>query len=213
MTGGRYTLQLWTHFDRTARTVIEGLEVAGDGECGDPRLRSISTPVRVLVLRVVDSNDVPIAGARAEAWTSDQQVARDTDLRGVAQIAHLRDTAPTLTISAPGKRPRRLDTPHGELVVKLQPAGELTVAVVGIPAELSRERLEIWLEPDEPGGLARALRASLRKGDDAVVSTPVPGRYLVRLLVVGQRLLDLRAFRGLVGDELDGVDGGHFCLL
>lgn len=160
--------------------VLEGLEVPGDGACTDERLRSVGLFDRVtfVPVLVVDAQGVPIAGAMVTAGA----FAGRTDGTGRVRVPQQRDGDSGASFEAAGSRPLRVAALTDGRRVQLDPAGTIAVTVRGIPADLPRERLEVWVR-DEVRERFAGPKASLGAGDVTRLPLPARGRYLVWLLV------------------------------
>src|SRR6185369_6789455 len=88
--------------------------------------------------------------------------------------------------AASGRRSFDFATIEDGQVVQLEPAGTIAVSVHGIPADLPREKLEVWVR-EEPREKLAGPRAVLGEGDVARVDLPARGRYVLWLLVTTRR--------------------------
>mgnify|MGYP003624710108 CR=1 FL=1 len=107
---------------------------------------------------------------------------RKTDGTGHATLYVGRTTKTEGTIEMPGRRTVRRDDWPDDLVVKLEKASNVQVQVVGLPADVPRADLEIWLRDvvrERFAGPREMLQA------DDMVSMPLParGKYQVYFLV------------------------------
>lgn len=176
---GRYTLCAISP-DLGRFPVLGELDVPAGAACPDGRLQALGIMDRVVIhrLRAVDGAGVPVADVRISGPT----LLRRTDGTGTARIAALRGTKTAVLIEATGMRSQRLDEVHDNQVVVLAPPGKLEVAVHGIPADVAREHIEVWVR-DEVRRRFYGPRAAIGAGDVATVPMPPRGRYLVTLLV------------------------------
>jgi hypothetical protein len=160
--------------------LFDDLVVPGDGPCEDPRLLELdpSEHVRKVIARVVDEQAVPIAGARFMLPES----VRTTDGTGHAALYVGRTATTEGTIEMPGKRTIRRNSWPDDLVVTLEQARELRVQVVGLPADLPRSDLEIWLRDDVRERFA-GPREMLQTEDTVSMPIPARGSYHLHLLV------------------------------
>jgi len=159
---------------------LDGIDVPAEGACADERLHRVGLldRLRTTTVRVVDDQGVPVAGARLVG----PEIARETDGTGTLRLLWNRDATLQATIGAPGKRTQRLSALADDLVVKLEPAGTIAVTVRGLPDDVPRDRLEVWVRdevrermsgPQVPVGADGVARAEL----------PARGRYVLWLLV------------------------------
>ncbi|MGE3879895.1 MAG: carboxypeptidase regulatory-like domain-containing protein [Planctomycetota bacterium] len=176
---GTYTLQV-PGPARYEVAVLHDLAVPGDGECDDRRLLDLDCDQvwRKVTVQVIDRDAVPIAGARL---TGDR-VSLRSDGKGEIEVWLARGTPFTARISAPGQRSIDVTSWPDTQRIQLEAAGKLTIAVRGLPTDVPRERLEVWLRDpvrrvfDEP-------RASLPADGSDVVTLELParGRFLPTL--------------------------------
>lgn len=175
--GGRHTLLF--HDEDGRRLVMNGLDVPAAGACRDPRLDRVSLldDLRTVRLRVVDREGVPIAGATV----SSPGLQLVTDGRGEVDLATQEAGPIPVMVAANGCRPRELAALRSGSLV-LEPAGVLRVQLRAMPADIPRERVEVWLRHED-----RARFHGPRGQPDAdgrlELPTPTAGRYLVWLLV------------------------------
>ena len=177
--GGTYQL-LACAPDNSKFVVFDDLVVPGDGPCLDARLSRLDPAVhmRKVIAKVVDEQSVPIAGATFMM----PDAVRTTDGMGQATLYVGRTAKTEGTIEMPGRRTVRLDEWPDDLVVTLEKASLVKVQVVGLPADVPRADLEIWLRDDVRERFA-GPRQLLQAND--IVSMPLPARgaYHLHLLV------------------------------
>lgn len=113
-------------------------------------------------MAIVDARDVPIAGARADLQRTTSVEAVESDLAGRLHAVVFPANRAAVIVSAPGARPQVVEELSDGLVVKLGPAGTLTVRVIGIPAEQPIV-LGDALEPSTELRLSDAEVESLRR--------------------------------------------------
>ncbi|HEX6811971.1 MAG TPA: hypothetical protein VF384_10150 [Planctomycetota bacterium] len=175
---GRYTLSV-TDRGGTTHIVLMDLEVPGDGECSDPRLACVTLPQpRVLKVRAVDAQGIPIAGVRVT--TSGMILV--TDGKGSIRIStHTSGRLPG-TFEGTGLRAREVAELTDGMDVVLQAAKTFRVRIAGLPDDVPRERIEVWVRHEER---ERFLGPRGTPDGDGVteLSTPQAGRYYVNLLV------------------------------
>ncbi|HEX5052523.1 MAG TPA: carboxypeptidase-like regulatory domain-containing protein [Planctomycetota bacterium] len=179
LAAGSYALLLPAP-DHFTPVVLDGLEVPARGDCTDTRLQRLDAGalVKHVAVHVVDEQAVPVAGARIEA----PSMARQTDGTGTVQLCIGREVPLRATVEAPGKRPLAIEQWPEEQTVCLEPAGSLQVAVRGLPADVPRENVEVWVR-DEVRERFAGPRARFADGDVATMLLPVRGRYVLQLIV------------------------------
>lgn len=196
---GRYTLRVLAPLSHEALLQIEDLHVTPVG-CADARLTDlrIADGLHVVTLRVLDATGVPVAGASIEMHTRSapkqgkqsarseppRSYSRRTDGQGRARVTVRRGAKFHAVVRAEGHR--TLDV--GELVdgadLRLEPAGTLQVAVLGLPPDIPRDKLSIYLRHAERGRLDLTTDSAVVGGEDtARVALPARGRYHVQLMV------------------------------
>lgn len=161
--------------------VLDELAVDGATACADERLRSpidLPAQVRVVEVVVVDHESIPIVGARVTS----RYLSRATDGTGTVRIPWNRESKAALTIEKAGMRPVRLNTVGERHVVKLEPQGAMDVMVKGLPEDVSREHLVVWVRGAERGNF-EGNQAKVEDDGVAHVALPVPGSYRAVLLV------------------------------
>lgn len=176
---GRYTLcAVSMELGRFA--VLDGLEVPAGGRCPDERLAGFGLMDHVVFLevRVVDREGVPMAGVQLTG----EAFRRTTDGTGTARIPVLRGVASGALVEAPGMRSQRFAGLRDGQTVTLAPPGTLTVTVRGIPADVAREHVEVWVR-DEVRERFAGPRGPVGEGDVLRVSMPPQGRYYPYVLV------------------------------
>ncbi len=160
--------------------VFDDLVVPGDGPCQDLRLKDLdcSKHYRKTVVQVIDDQSVPIAGARIML----PNLVRTTDGEGKVTIYFGRSAKTMGTIEMPGKRTeRRSDWPDG-LVIQLEKACQMRVRVVGLPADIPRRNLEVWLRGEDRNRFD-GPREMMQKGDLVSLTLPARGKYRLNLRV------------------------------
>jgi hypothetical protein len=175
---GRYTLCV-VEPGQGRLPLLQGLDVPGDGPCPDARLQAVGLreSVQFVTVRVVDGQKVPIAGATVSGSAFNAR----TDGTGSARLPRPREGV-TVEFTAPGCRDLRLTSLEEGQVVMLEPAGVIAVTVKGIPADLPRGHLQVWVR-EEPRERLAGPKAMLGDGDVARVTLPARGRYVLWLLV------------------------------
>ncbi|MEO6596936.1 MAG: hypothetical protein ABIP94_19495 [Planctomycetota bacterium] len=165
---------------------IDGIEVpVGEGR-QDPRLTGLdlSDVVRACRMRVIDDQGVPIAGARVEyRGLSDSFSMGPSDAGGWLDIAAVKQNGPRLTISAPGKEPVELTEVQNGDDIRLGPRRRVQVTVLGLPADLPRDRLGVMFRSVVRENLQSGQFVPLGANDAATVPAPPNGRYHLRLCV------------------------------
>lgn len=182
-------------------------EVEAGEEIRDARLQALvlGGSLRLLALQVVDEEGVPLAGAQVQVRHAAPPPApppspaasptprvlrlpptsgRTTDGHGRALLTLREAVRVHIGVSAAGKRPVELTEIPDDGVVRLHPAGAFPVRVRGLPPDVPRARLAIWLRHVERPRLDLSTGAPLGEGDAARVPLPVAGAYHVLLLVV-----------------------------
>ena len=160
--------------------VLDQLVVPGDGPCLDPRLDGLDymKHMRKVVVHVVDEQSVPIAGATVMLPGS----VRSTDGAGNATLYLARTIKTVGTVEMPGKRTVRCDNWPDGLVVTLEQAKRVQIEVVGLPADVPRTHLEVWLR-DEVRERFAGPRQLLPANDTVSLPMPARGKYRMYLLV------------------------------
>lgn len=147
----------------------------------------LAARVRVCRLRIVDAEAVPIRGAMLSVRDGSSQLAvAGSDEGGYAEFLLGRDQRARLQIEAPGCQLLQVDDPIDGGQVQLLPRRRICVTVVGLPAELPRDRIEVMLRSVVRENLGDSTQAQLDGSDTAAVPLPRAGGYRV-LLVVRQQ--------------------------
>jgi hypothetical protein len=177
--GGTYRL-LANAPDHGKFVVFEELIVPGDGPCTDKRLLGLDflKHMRKAVVRVVDEQGVPIAGAKITL----PDAPRATDGTGSATLYLGRTTKTMGAVQMPGMRTVRRDDWSEGLVVTLEKASNLQIRVKGLPADVARDNIEIWLR-DIDSESFEGPRGMLQAKDSVSVPLPARGNYRLRLQV------------------------------
>ena len=171
----------------------EPWRIEADRVCRDPRLQALrcGDAMQTVRLQVVDAESVPIVGAtlllrHAEAGprrAMPRVITRTTDGHGGATLVLRRGIGVCVGITASGKRPREFQGVPAEPVVRLEPQGSLAVKVRGLPADVPRANLGVWLRHVDRSRLDLTTQGRLVDDDVAHVPLPVAGSYHVLLLV------------------------------
>ncbi|MBK8100383.1 MAG: hypothetical protein IPK26_25070 [Planctomycetes bacterium] len=162
------------------RVILAGLDVPGDGPCTDARLSRVvlGEGLRVLTVRVVDAQGVPMA----DAFVRSPGLSRQTDGGGTIRIA-TQDPQPFgARFSARGHRDLEVPALTDGMVVTMPKAGTLRVRLLGLPKDVPRERLQVWVRHEVRERL-EGPRGKVDANGIAEVATPVAGNYLLWLLV------------------------------
>lgn len=164
--------------------LFDDLVVPGDGPCTDPRLREVdhTKHYRKVIAKVVDEQGVPIAGANVMLPDN----IRTTDGTGNTTLYVGRTTKTEGTVQMLNKRTVRLTEWTDGMVVTLAPASKVVIRVVGLPNDLERRTIEVWLRDDE-GRRFEGPRQMLQAKDTATMLIPPRGNYRLHLLVTHQR--------------------------
>jgi hypothetical protein len=175
---GRYTL---TAIDREVAThiVLMGLDVPDDGPCTDPRLARVPLPeARVLKVRAVDAQGIPIAGVRLTV----PGMMFTTDGNGQIRICMHTDGRLSGTFEGKGLRTREVAELTDGMDVVLVPAKTFRVCIAGLPDDMPRERILVWVRHEQR---ERFLGPQGKPDDKGVTEVPTPqaGRYNVELWV------------------------------
>ena len=137
---GRYQLRVHASADSVPLVDIDGIELHGDGEPADPRLRDIDLRGRATrcVLRFVDESGHRIEAHRVQIRCIDRASAFEVSLgRDGFEIA-LRGPI-DLAIASPGFKSRELRAVSGSMEVRLEPASRYRLhcaALLPAPTEL-----------------------------------------------------------------------------
>lgn len=127
--------------------------------------------------------DISLATDTGEILNGQRGYELDCDHRVWRGAIYIGRTATTEgTIEMPGKRTIRRNSWPDDLVVTLKKARELRVQVVGLPADLPRSDLEIWLRDDVRERFA-GPREMLQTEDTVSMPIPARGSYHLHLLV------------------------------
>lgn len=183
--------------------LFDDLVVPRDGPCPDVRLQELNylKYARKVVVRVLDEQSVPIAGARVMLPS---QICT-TDGAGNATLYVGRIAKTTGTIQMLGKRTVRRDNWPKELVVTLEKASNLQIHVVGLPADLPRTNLEVWLR-DEVRERFDGPRQMLLANDTMSVPMPARGKYDMYLLVTRRERHSSRSSAVHIDSEVVEID-------
>lgn len=197
--GGTYRL-LAPGADFHRFIALDGLEVPGDGPCTDPRLQGLTCAdqMRTAVVRVIDEQGVPMAGASISVPGG----AYRTDGTGAAKVYLGKKADTVATITASGKRTYRHSQWPDEVTIRLEPAADVVVEVPGLPADVPRDRVEIWLREDKRGSFD-GPRRTMQGGNSVTMPIPPAGRYRLMLLATkrhrnGSRSSTIHAAKELV---------------
>jgi hypothetical protein len=176
---GTYSLQI-PGPAQYAVAVLGDLDVPGDGECVDARLLDLDCDQawRKVSLRIVDGDAIPIAGARLAS----NRVSLRSDGKGEIQLWIGRHTPFTARIGVPSKRSVDVTDWPDSQEIRLEPEGTLRIAVRGLPADVPRERLELWLHsPLNPAFDGPRVGLPADGGELVTLELPARGRYLPTL--------------------------------
>jgi hypothetical protein len=157
---------------------------AGGDQHTDARLRQIDlTPlVRRVRVRVVDEQEVPIAGAHGERrGASDAFTFGPSDAGGWLEVVLPTTGGSRIGVAARGRQPVVVERVVDGQVVRLRRLPSLCVQVRGLPDDLPRAGLAVFLRSASRENLADHAAGELGAGDTASVPLPPPGRYHVRL--------------------------------
>lgn len=163
---------------------IDGLEIAVGKAVSDARLvdLDLADAVTTCRMRVVDEEGVPIAGARVEyRGASDQWSIGPSDGGGLLEIIKGPAKALRIVVTAAGKQPLEVDEVRDGGELRLRPLPNLCVVVKGLPADVPRQELAVFLRSVVRENLVDQAQALLGPGDTAYVPLPPAGRYHLRL--------------------------------
>lgn len=182
---GRGALRIRLRPGVLLRTVAD-LEIVDAAVCRDPRLSALdlSDVVSVRRMRIVDEAGVPMSGARVEyRGASDRWSIGPSDGGGMLDIVKGPPKALRIVVTAPGCQPVEVIDVVDGADIRMRPLPNLCVTVKGLPADVDRADLAVFLRSVVRENLADSSQAPLVAGDVANVPLPAPGRYHVRLTV------------------------------
>ena len=186
---GKVTLRILLRPGVVLREFADVVIAADGAVVDDERLRGIdlSGLLRKVKVRVLDEEGVPIAGARVEyRGHSDAWSIGPSDGGGWLELIEGPPGALRRIVTAPGKQPRELDAvvDGGDVTLRLLP--DLCVTVRGLPDDLPRAGLAVFLRSVVRENLADHAIAELGPGDAANLALPPAGRYHLRLVRVAK---------------------------
>ncbi|MCC7398951.1 MAG: carboxypeptidase regulatory-like domain-containing protein [Planctomycetes bacterium] len=184
---GKVTLRILLRPGVVLREYADVVIAAEGAVVDDERLHGIdlSALLRTVRMRVLDEEGVPIAGARVEYRRhSDAWSIGPSDGGGWLDLIDGPPGALRRIVSAPGKQPRELDAVvhGGDVTLRMLP--DFCVTVRGLPDDLPRAGLAVFLRSVVRENLADHAVAELGPGDTANLPLPPAGRYHVRLVGV-----------------------------
>jgi len=177
--GGTYRLLAATP-DYGKYVMFDDLVVPGDGPCTDARLQAVdhTKHYRKVIVKVVDEEAVPIAGANIML----PQNVRKTDGTGCATLYLGKTTKTEGTVQLLNKRTIRLSEWTDGMVVTLARASKVQIHVTGLPADLKRDTIQVWLREDDRRSF-EGPRLMLKSDDTVTAPLPARGNYRLHLLV------------------------------
>lgn len=181
---GRYTLKIIAHAGVPV-LALEDIVVAPDGTVDDDRLENVDLSERMSVasIRVIDQEGVPVAGADVDVRLDSTASRQRTNPQGRAAVVIVPDMDAGFAISAEGHRPQQLLALTDGQVVRLEPAGKIAVRVVGLPDDVPREPLEVWVRGRQGERYTLPHQLQLGAGDVARGALPARGVHSVDLWV------------------------------
>jgi hypothetical protein len=129
-------------------------------------------------VRAVDAQGIPIAGVRVTL----PGMILTTDGQGLIRITTYEDSRFSGTFESTGLRTREVAELADGMDVVLEPVKTFRVRILGLPDDLPRKRIEVWVRHEQR---ERFLGPRGTPDDKGVteLTMPQPGRYKVELWV------------------------------
>jgi hypothetical protein len=165
---------------------FEDVDIAADEVCRDERLRNLvlSELVTTAKLRVVDETGRALPGARIHYSKGTDTISSGSPQTDTLEVTVAKHDDRQLKVTAEGKEPVILTDVTDGAVVRMGPRKRVRVSVVGLPADLPRDRLAVMFRSVERTNLQPWQIELLGEGDFAKLPVPAYGGYYLRLVVV-----------------------------
>ncbi len=160
---------------------LKHLRVDGRG-VADARLKQIDVGAGVVctTARVLDADGVPIAGATVQGSEPSSSLWARSDQNGRFRLLS-RQAIGKVRVSASGQRSAELETVVDGLDIRLQPEGRVEICLQGLPSDILRDELYLFVRPLNRRDLRSIVRVKVGEGDVARLPRPPKGWRILML--------------------------------